>query len=88
MHSGPPRAVFENTTLRPLIAKNATQALGSRCSILLLMSQRVQLDIYVKPADANESQFKSNTETSHCSNLICAEIGLLVYRSTNSAQTL
>lgn len=59
MHIGPLRAAFEITAVSPLIAKNATQALGSRCSILLLMSQRVQFDIYVGPADANEPQYKS-----------------------------
>ncbi len=62
MHIGPLRAVFEITTVSPLIAKNATHALGSRCSILLLMSQRAQFDIYVGPADANESLFKSENE--------------------------
>lgn len=58
MHISTIRAVSGNTTVSLLIAKNATQAMGSRCSILLLMSQRVQFDIYVKPADANESQFE------------------------------
>lgn len=49
---------------------------------LLLMSQRVQFDIYVKPADANESQYKSKNESACISNLICAKIGLLAYRSS------
>lgn len=48
MHIGALRAAFEITTVSPLIAKNATQALGPRCSILLLMSWRVQFDIYVR----------------------------------------
>lgn len=39
----------------------------SRCCILLLMSQGVQFDIYVKPADANEKNESTST-----SNLICA----------------
>lgn len=71
MHIGPLRAVLENTTVSPLIAKNATQALGSRCSISLLMSRRVQFDIYVEPSDANESQYKSKNENACRSNLIC-----------------
>lgn len=54
MHIGPLRAAFEITTVSLLIPKNATQALGCRCSVLLLMSQRVQFDIYVGPLDANE----------------------------------
>lgn len=73
MHIGPLRAVSENTTVRPLIAKNATQALGSRCSVLLLMSQRVQFDIYVKPADANESQHSSKNESTFAANHIPAK---------------
>lgn len=45
----------------------------SRCCILLLMSQGVQFDIYVKPADANESQFElKKNESTSTSNLICA----------------
>lgn len=59
MHIGPLRVAFEITKVSPLIAKNATQALGSRCTISLLMSRRVQFDIYVGPADANESLYKS-----------------------------
>ena len=51
---GFPGAAFETTTASLLIAKNATQALWSGCSILLLMSQEVPYDIYVGPADANE----------------------------------
>lgn len=58
MHIGPIRAVSENTTVSLLIAKNATWAMRSRCCILLLMSQGVRFDIYVKPADANESLFE------------------------------
>lgn len=54
MHIGGLRAASEITTVAPLIAKNATQALGARCPTLLLMSQRVQFDIYVGPVDANE----------------------------------
>lgn len=69
MHIGPLRAVLENTTVSPLIAKNATQALGSRCSILLLMSRRVQFDIYVEPSHANESK----NENACSSNLICVK---------------
>lgn len=73
MHIGPLRAAFEITTVSPLIAKNATQALGSRRSILLLMSQRVQFDIYVGAADANESVYKSPKMKAHATgNLICA----------------
>lgn len=66
------RPVFENTTVRLLIAKNATQAMGSGCSILLLMSWRVQFDIYAQPADANESQFEPKKEGTCSGNLICA----------------
>lgn len=73
MHIGPLRAAFEITTVSPLIAKNATQALGSRCSILLLMSQRVQFDIYVGPVDANESPYQSKNESACTSNLICGK---------------
>lgn len=58
MHICPVRAVSENTTVSLLIAKKATQAMRSSCCILLLMSQRVQFDIYVNPADVNESQFE------------------------------
>lgn len=43
----------------------------------------MQFDIYVKPADANEPQYKSKNESACTSNLICAKIGLLVYRSTD-----
>ncbi len=70
MHIGPLRAVFEITTVSPLIAKNATHALGSRCSILLLMSQREQFDICVGPADANESQRKSKHDGA-CTIYLC-----------------
>ena len=60
MHIGPLRPAFEITTVSLLIAKKATQARGSRCYILLLMSQREQFDIYVVLADANESPFESS----------------------------
>lgn len=80
MHIAPPppcplRAGSENTTVGPLIAKNATQALGSRCSALLLMSQRVHFDIYVKPADANESQLRSKNESTFAANQVPAKAG-------------
>lgn len=65
MHIGPLRAAFEITAFTPLIAKNATtQALGSRCFILLLMSQGAQFDIYVGAAHANESLYKKSKNES------------------------
>lgn len=90
MHIGPLRAAFEITKVSSLIAKNATQAQGSRCTILLLMSQRVQFDIYVGLADANESLYESQKNGRACSaNLIWnIKKRLLVYRSTNSLFSL
>lgn len=65
MHIGPVRAVSENTTVSLLIAKNAARETRSRCCILLLMSQGVRCVIYVKPADANESQFSEWKKWKH-----------------------
>lgn len=76
MHIGALRAAFEITTVSPLIAKNATQALGPRCSILLLMRWRVQFDIYVGPVDANEPLSRNGNACT--GNLIWAKRGRLV----------
>lgn len=46
----------------------------------------MQSDIYVKPADANESQFESKNESTCTSNLICAHnwtSGLKTHRFTD-----
>lgn len=39
------------------------------------MSQRVHFDIYVKPADANESQFSSKNESTFTANQVPAKQG-------------